>query len=86
LQHHEVTKASWNEDMGNWNLEVTRRDTGNIIRDTCDILVNACGILNAWRWPSIPGLEEYKGKLLHTAKWDQNVDIEGEHVGLIGNG
>lgn len=83
---HEVIKASWNEDIGNWNLEVTRRDTGNIIRDTCDILINACGILNAWRWPSIPGLEEFKGRLLHTAKWDQNVDIEGKHVGLIGNG
>ena len=72
--------------MGNWNLEVTRRDTGDIIRNTCDILINACGILNAWRWPSIPGLEEFKGKLLHTAKWDQNVGMEGKHVGLIGNG
>ena len=83
---HEVTKASWNEDTGNWNLEVTRRDTGNVIPDTCDILINACGILNAWRWPTIPGFDEYKGKLLHTAKWDKNVDIEGKHVGLIGNG
>jgi len=83
---HEVTKASWNEDMGNWNLEVTRRDTGNVIHDTCDILINACGVLNAWRWPAIPGLDDYKGKLLHTAKWDQNVNIEGKHVGLIGNG
>jgi cation diffusion facilitator CzcD-associated flavoprotein CzcO len=83
---HEVTKASWNENKGSWDVEVTRHDTGNIIHDICDILINACGVLNAWQWPSIPGLEEYKGKLLHTARWDRKVDLEGKHVGLIGNG
>ena len=83
---HEVTKASWNEDKGNWNVQVTRHDTGHTISDTCDILINASGVLNAWRWPYIPGLEDYKGILLHTAKWDRNVNLEGKHVGLIGNG
>lgn len=83
---HEVTKASWNDDKGGWDVEVTRRDTGEIIHDTCDFLINASGILNAWQWPSIPGLKEYKGTLLHTANWDKTVDLEGKHVGLIGNG
>lgn len=42
--------------------------------------------MNAWRWPAIPGLDKYKGTLLHTANWDDNVNLTGKHVGLIGNG
>lgn len=59
---------------------------GQIINDYCDILVNASGILNNWQWPAIKGLDRYKGTLLHTANWDENVSLEGKHVGLIGNG
>ena len=82
---HEVIRASWNEDKGSWDVEITRHDTGDITHDTCDIFINACGVLGVWRWPSIPGLMECKGSLLHTATWDRNVDLEGKHVGLIGN-
>ena len=67
-------------------MKVQNTITGETFSDYCDILINAGGILNAWRWPAIPGLEKYKGKLLHTANWDPNVDLTGKHVGLIGNG
>lgn len=67
-------------------MEVQNTSTGEIFSDYCDILINAGGILNAWRWPAIPGLDKYKGTLLHTANWDPNVNLTGKHVGLIGNG
>lgn len=25
--------------------------------------------LSKWKWPEIPGLFDFKGKLLHSAKW-----------------
>lgn len=83
---HQVTKASWDEQTGGWHVNV--HDIANNVdhQDYCDILINAGGILNAWRWPAIPGLEKYKGELLHTANWDSSVDLTGRHVGLIGNG
>jgi cation diffusion facilitator CzcD-associated flavoprotein CzcO len=56
------------------------------VNDHCDILVNASGILNNWQWPAIPGIDKYKGTLLHTANWDDNIDLTGRNVGLIGNG
>jgi cation diffusion facilitator CzcD-associated flavoprotein CzcO len=31
-------------------------------------------------------LHDFQGKLLHTAQWDNSVDLTGKHVGLIGNG
>lgn len=51
-----------------------------------DFLISATGFLNAWKWPAIPGIENYKGKLVHSAAWDNSLDVAGNHVGLIGNG
>lgn len=45
-----------------------------IFEDTCDVLVSATGALNDWKWPSIPGLMNFKGKLLHSASWDESYD------------
>jgi len=83
---HRVSKAAWNAEKGGWDVEVTNLKDGTVIQDYCDMLVNAGGLLNTWRWPDIPGLNDYKGKLLHTAHWDTSVDLNGKHVGLIGNG
>lgn len=83
---HQVTGAYWNEDLSGWDVSVKDLTTGNDLHDHCDILINASGILNNWRWPAIPGLKDYKGTLLHTANWDSSVKLEGKHVGLIGNG
>lgn len=83
---HQVIGAYWNNQNGGYDVKVKDLATGNIISDHCDIFINASGILNNWKWPAIPGLDKYKGKLLHTADWDDSVSLEGKHVGLIGNG
>jgi len=83
---HQVSGAYWNEERGGYDVKIQDLKAGREISDHCDILVNAGGILNNWRWPAIPGLDKYKGTLLHTANWDDNVHLEGRHVGLIGNG
>ena len=78
--------AQWVDSRGGWDVQVEDVLSGKIIHDHCDILINASGILNNWRWPAIPGLKNYKGKLLHSAAWDDSVDLKGKNVGLIGNG
>lgn len=83
---HQVIGAYWNKQKGGYDVKVKNLKDGTEISQHCDILINAGGILNNWRWPAIPGIEKYKGVLLHTANWDDNVNLEGKHVGLIGNG
>jgi cation diffusion facilitator CzcD-associated flavoprotein CzcO len=83
---HQVVGAKWIEATGGYIVTVKDLKSGREFTDSCDILVNAGGILNNWRWPAIPGLDKYKGTLLHTANWDDSVDLTGKHVGLIGNG
>jgi len=83
---HQVTGSYWNDAKGGWDVTIKDLQTGKEFEQSCDILINASGILNNWRWPAIPGLQDYKGTILHTANWDDSVDLRGKHVGLIGNG
>lgn len=39
-----------------------------------------------WKWPDIPGLHSFKGKLLHSAAWDKNADWRGKKVAVLGCG
>ncbi|GAB1726616.1 hypothetical protein NU195Hw_g8309t1 [Hortaea werneckii] len=80
-----VLSAHWDQNNGKWNLELEQ--AGARKHESCDILVNACGFLNKWKWPaSIDGLFDFKGKLMHTANWDESYDWEGKRVAVIGNG
>jgi cation diffusion facilitator CzcD-associated flavoprotein CzcO len=83
---HQVISAYWNHQKGGYNVTIKDLQSSQEISDHCDVLVNASGVLNNWRWPAIPDLDKYKGTLLHTANWDDNVNLAGRHVGLIGNG
>lgn len=84
--NHKVIGARWNESKSHWEVQVEDLTRGQVSEVECDILINASGILNHWRWPAIPGLDTYKGKLLHSASWDESLDLSGKNVGLIGNG
>ncbi|KAM0361903.1 hypothetical protein ACHAO7_011743 [Fusarium culmorum] len=82
---HEVVGATWVEERACWVVSIRRPDN-TILNQECDWLISGAGILNAWRWPAIPGIDKYQGQLLHSDAWDQSVDVAGKHVGLIGNG
>ena len=83
---HEVKKAEWNNPEGVWHVQVEDVSNGHIIHNVCDILIGATGVLNHPRWPDIPGLRDFKGPLLHSARWEKDVDTRGKSVGVIGNG
>lgn len=83
---HQIIGATWNRTKNGYDVKVKELTSGRILDDFCNILVNGGGILNNWRWPAIPGLKNFKGTLLHTANYDEKVDLTDKVVGLIGNG
>ncbi|KAM5341974.1 hypothetical protein ACJ41O_015005 [Fusarium nematophilum] len=83
---HEARRADWHSDKGKWRVEFQNLDTGETIVDTADVLCSAVGILNQWKWPDIPGLLDFKGKLVHSAHYDPSYDYTGKRVALIGGG
>ncbi|KAF2676349.1 monooxygenase [Lentithecium fluviatile CBS 122367] len=85
LSHH-VDRAVWDDQKGEWEVEVLDTLNGRTIRDNAHIVIYACGYLNVPGWPDVPGMSEYKGGLLHSAAWDESVKLEGKKVALIGSG
>lgn len=91
---HRVTEASWDPARGQWDVTaiVTMTDqaggaeTTVTVRDSCHILVHATGYLNKPAWPSVPGLERFRGAKLHSAAWDESVSLAGKRVLLVGSG
>ena len=53
---------------------------------TSDFLVSAVGQLNVPKYPDIQGLDSFKGKLMHSARWDWDYDLRDKRIGIIGNG
>ena len=72
---HQVVGATWKGKTEEWDIEVKSLEDGTIKRDCCNILINATGITNAWKWPDIEGLHDFKGPLLHTARWEASVEL-----------
>lgn len=83
---HKVVGAWWMDERGEWRIAVKDLEAGTKMEETCDIFINAGGYLNDWDFPTIPGLDQFQGKLLHSAAWDPSFDLRGKRVALLGNG
>lgn len=84
LRHHlrlntEVTEAKWTGD--GW--EITTADGPT---ERADFVVMATGVLHHPNVPDIPGLEDFEGPVVHSARWDDDVEIAGKRVAVIGQG
>lgn len=77
----EMESASWDETMNTWLVKCSGGMTYR-----ARYLITCLGLLSKPNYPSIPGLESYAGDLIHTAKWNHDVPLEGKSVGIIGNG
>lgn len=67
-----------------WKLDIKTKD--GVIQDECEVLVSSVGFLSNWRWPSIPGLHDFKGIKCHSAAWDKAFDSKDRRIAVIGNG
>ena len=76
-----VERAGYDEAANVWRV---RLESGEEI--TCRYLVNATGLLVIPKLPDIEGIDEFAGKLIHTARWDWQHDLRGERVAVIGTG
>ena len=74
-----VAGLTWQDDVGRWRVET---HTGEVLEAT--VVVSALGMFNELVWPSIPGIDDFKGTKFHSARWNQAHDLAGERVGVIG--
>lgn len=77
---HEVTRASWDDAVGRWEIDTSR---GKI---TTRVLIGGVGGLSEPRLPDIPGRQSFEGPSFHSAQWDHSVDLTGKRVAVLGTG
>ena len=81
----EVISCVWDKDQALWSITVRKKD-GSTYTQAFNAVISAAGLLNIPSYPSIPGLDSFKGPCFHGARWDHNVDIKGKTVAMIGTG
>jgi cation diffusion facilitator CzcD-associated flavoprotein CzcO len=83
---HKIEHAQWDPTKAVWKLKVRDLTTDNVIDDEAEFFINAGGVLNNFKWPDIPGIKDYKGKLMHSAAYEEGYPLEGKRVAVIGAG
>ncbi|MGL4305691.1 MAG: flavin-containing monooxygenase [Mycobacteriaceae bacterium] len=77
----EVLAAEFDEATNTWRV-----DCANNKQFTADFLVCATGILHNPSIPDIPGLNDFAGPVVHTARWDNNLQTKGKRIAVLGTG
>ncbi|TVY71442.1 Baeyer-Villiger monooxygenase [Lachnellula suecica] len=77
----ELLSAKWDESINKWHVQTSTGDTF-----IATYLFTALGIHNKLNIPDFPGLDLFRGPVMHSASWNSNVDITNKRVGVIGCG
>ena len=85
---HKVTDASWSSTDNLWTVDVVRGDTGEHLRFTCTFLWMCQGYYRHAEGytPDWPGMDRFKGTIVHPQTWPENLDYKGKKVICIGSG
>lgn len=86
-----VEEARWDDVEKKWKTSVRvvggkEAEFADNYTISSDFLVSAVGQLNVPQYPNIPGLDDFKGKKMHSARWDWSYGLEGKRIAVIGNG
>jgi len=73
-----LIEAAWDED--GWWLRTVSGEW------RAAVLVLAGGRLTEPRIPGVPGLDSFRGPVVHSARWDDSLDLAGRRVAVVGTG
>ncbi|HVW79533.1 MAG TPA: NAD(P)/FAD-dependent oxidoreductase [Mycobacteriales bacterium] len=76
-----VEGARWDEDDQVWVVSLAGGETV-----TARFLITATGYLSQPYRPEIPGIDSYTGTVIHTSDWDDDADLDGKRIAVIGTG
>ncbi|MEY4765722.1 MAG: hypothetical protein RI907_2395 [Pseudomonadota bacterium] len=84
---HKVVKADWDSATARWTVTCQKK-SGETTQLTCNWLHMCSGYYNYEQGftPDFPGLDTFKGQLIHPQFWPENLDYSGKRVVVIGSG
>jgi cation diffusion facilitator CzcD-associated flavoprotein CzcO len=84
--HSAVVLAEYDPETASWKVVIEDQRTKHRIHKRCRILVSAIGVLSTSKRCDIPGAENFKGRLFHSALWDHGFDYKDKEVICVGEG
>ena len=82
----ECTGAIWRVDKSKWEVKLKDLQTGIEYSRFASAFVSAVGAISYPRDVKFPGMENFKGDMFHTARWDHSVSYRNKRIAVIGNG
>ncbi len=76
-----IVGARFDEDAGTWTLT-----TGTGETFTARAIIAGVGGLVDPSYPDIAGMDEFQGEMMHTARWNHDVDLTDKRVAVVGTG
>jgi len=76
----EVTSVVWNEEAHNYTVHAGTEST------EYDAVVSAVGLLSIPRYPDWPGLDTLNAITFHTARWEDQHELHGKRIAVVGTG
>ncbi|MFM1789741.1 MAG: FAD-containing monooxygenase EthA [Actinomycetota bacterium] len=85
---HRITNASWSGKDNRWTVDVTRLDTNQSFKMSCNFLYMCQGYYNQDKGytPEWPGMDTFKGRIVHPMEWTEDITYDGKNVLVIGSG
>lgn len=77
---HEVEEAAWDAAAARWRIRTNR----GVVE--AQVLVAAPGALAEPRLPDLPGVGDFRGRVLHSARWTEEESLDGARVAVVGTG
>jgi cation diffusion facilitator CzcD-associated flavoprotein CzcO len=66
---------------GGWIVRTAQGEESRV-----DFVISATGVLHHPKVPDIRGLNDFRGHVFHSARWEHNVDVRNRRVAVIGTG
>ena len=81
----EVLSATFDESAAKWQVRLREKDGSERV-EVVDVFIPAIAFTCAPSIPDLKGLDGFKGRIMHTAEWDESVDLTGKRVAVLGTG
>ncbi len=86
--NHHLAAATWSSLENRWTVQGVRKDTGAPVRFTCNFLWMCQGYYRHAEGytPDWPGMDSFKGEIVHPQTWPDSLDYKEKRVVIIGSG
>jgi monooxygenase len=83
-----VERMRWSSAEGRWTVEARDTTSGGIRTFTCSFLWGCTGYYRYEEGytPDFPGIDRYRGQVVHPQRWSDDIDYDGKRIVVIGSG